>query len=114
MSSIKVTKEADTFYFTYALMKALRFYIEYLREQGVVHYTVKDELKLIDNRLKAFTRNVTGSLPAEVQHVWDIEWTEKDYLIFSQVFRYMTNMDEDKRMQLEQYAEKLTIDDKGI
>ncbi len=109
--TVKVTKEADTFYFTYALMKALRFYIEYLRVQGVVHYTVKDELRLIDNRLRAFTRNVTDSLPEEVQQVWDVEWTEKDYLIFSQVFRYMTNMDEDKRMQLEQYAEKLSIDD---
>lgn len=113
MNKVTITKEADTFYFTYGLMKTVRFYIDYLKKQKAVHSTMKSELNHVDNRLSAFIRMVDDSLPDNVVNIWKTEWEDKDYMTFSQVLRYMSNMSESNRAEVESLAEKLWKGENG-
>lgn len=104
----KITKEASVFYFTYALLRASKYYLQYLIDSKSVSGTIKANLRNISNRINDLDRTAKNGLEESEYAQWQREWSEKDYEIFASVFSEMNDMDESKRMILEEFAKELS------
>jgi hypothetical protein len=101
-----VTKEAKQFYAMLALLKCAKVFSDYLLQMNGVHGDVKNELKGLFNRFKIFQENVTKGMPADDRKLWETDWN-RDYLSFSAVFEIMSDLNDEQREILEQFASEL-------
>lgn len=83
-------------------MKSIRYYNSWLIESGAVHQRVKHSMNCVSNRIADFERLVNDSIGPNDHADWQKEWTERDFLVFSSVFRIMSDMNEEQRSVLEQ------------
>ncbi len=104
---MKVSKDAQTFYFTYALLKASRQYLKYLIDSKDVHYSLKQSFQLIINRIADLEKVCNRSLDDGNAKTWSKEFSERDFQVFASVFAMMNEMDEEKRSILEEFANQL-------
>ena len=104
---MEIKKEASVFYFTYALLLASRHYLQYLIESKSVSQGLKRDFKIIINRITDLDKTANRSLDDKEANTWRKEWTEKDYEVFASVFSKMNDMDEEKRLMLEEFADQL-------
>lgn len=104
----KITKEASVFYFTYALLRASKYYLQYLIDSKSVSGTIKANLRNISNRINDLDRTAKNDLDEKDYSEWQREWTDKDYEVFASVFSEMNDMDEGKRRVLEEFAKELS------
>lgn len=103
----KITKEASVFYFTYALLRASKYYLQYLIDSKSVSGTIKANLRNISNRINDLDRTAKNGLEEKEYAQWQREWSEKDFEVFASVFSQMNDMDESKRSALEEFATQL-------
>jgi hypothetical protein len=105
---MKVQKEASVFYFTHALLLAAKHYMSFLMESGVVAYNLKQDFKILSNRITDLEKKCVRSLEGKESQQWVKEWSERDYEVFASVFGLMADMNEGQRNVLEQFATELS------
>lgn len=101
------TYAATTFYQTYALLMAARYYINDLVNHKDVSFNLKRDLRLLCNRITDLERISKQSLNATDAAAWSREWTEKDYLVFANVLGKMCDMTEEQRAGVEEFVIQL-------
>lgn len=98
------TYAATTFYQTYALLMAARYYIKDLIEHKDESRGLKSDFQLLCNRITDLERTSNQSLDAKDAASWRREWTEKDYLVFASVLGKMCDMTEEQRAGVEEFV----------
>ncbi len=102
-----ITKEAHTFYFTYALLMACRKYLNNLIESNEVHFSLKREFKTVVNRITDLDKLCLRSLDDGDSNAWKKEWTQRDFEVFASVFMMLNDMSEEQRSVMEEFATQL-------
>lgn len=100
------TKEAKTFYSMLALIKSAGNMADYLYSSKIVTFGVKHELKLFFTRFKILQDKMTAHLPVEDKLKWQEDWN-RDYECFASVLNMMSEMTDEQRADLENYANQL-------
>lgn len=98
---------ASTFYHTYALLIASRYYMNDLIDSKEVSFSLKRDLRTLCNRISDLERSANNTLKGAEHAQWKREWTDKDFQVFASVLGKMVDMPEDKRAVLEEFATEL-------
>lgn len=102
-----VTQAARTFYFTWALMKAVKYYLGNMIDEKEVSYSLKAEFKILTNRITTLQKEAINSLGKQDGDTWQREYTDRDYQVFASVLTRMVDMNESQRAILEEFTEQL-------
>lgn len=102
-----VSKAAHTFYFTFAMMKAVRYYLYNLIEEKEVSMSLKADFRTIIRRIDDLEKTAYRSLSKDESDIWGKEWKERDYEVFASVFSAMNDMTEEQRAVMEEFAFQL-------
>jgi len=107
MSNVVVTKEASVFYTLVALLKVSNRYADYLCDSGEVAYTLKSDLRRLQNRIKDLDSKCNNSLDGNDADLWRKEWSEKDFEVYSSILFTLADMNEEQRSVAEQFMMEL-------
>lgn len=99
-------KEARLLYSIIAISKSLQFHAKYLIDLKGVHYITKDILKRFMNNIARFNDDLTKGVSERDKETWAKEW-ERDYTSATNLLTIWTNISDDKRDALEEFASNL-------
>ena len=102
-----VTKASHTFYFTFALLKASKYYLSDLIAEKEVSMSLKRDFRIIINRITDLEKTALNHLAKRDSETWAKEWSDRDFQVFASVFSIMNDLDEERRLMLEQFAKQL-------
>lgn len=103
-----ITKEASTFYFTYAMLLLCRKYLNDLIASQAVAHNLKQDLRILVNKITHIERIANKSLENKDAETWRKEWTERDYEVFANIFGILNDLPEDRRMIAEDFMIELS------
>lgn len=102
------TKEAKVFYSMIALLECANDMSEYLQGRNVraVAGSIKMEMKSLFNRFGLFKRTILSGIPKYDLDKWNADF-KRDYGVYSSVFEQMSEMSDEQREAVEQFATAL-------
>jgi hypothetical protein len=104
---MQITKEASTFYYTYALLMCAYKGMEFLIESREVSYSLKNDMKILMNKIRHIDSASKRSLNNPDAAVWSAQWNDRDFEVYGNVLGLMNDMSDEQRAVLEQFAQEL-------
>lgn len=105
-----VTKEAAVFYNMVAMFVCACEMGDYLVNvpESAVHPAMKESIKALMGCNRRFLDKINRSISGSDYREWVKQWTERDYESYQAVFAYMSNMTDEQRAGVEEFAKQLS------
>jgi hypothetical protein len=105
---MEVSKEAHTFYALMAMLKISNKFIDFLVDGEAVSRGLKQDLNVLRAKIAYLGRRCDSTLEGDEAKQWKMEWSGKDYEVYSNILFLLNDMSEEQRGVAEQFMEELS------